>query len=78
MIFFFNNHSFICYINLASISNIRHEHGKRILFDLHDVPSKRTHLITSAEVYIYQFGSFNQNVKMYSVTLYQVLITKSR
>jgi len=64
--------------NHSPISNIRHEHGKRILFDLNDVPSIETHLITSAEVYIYQFGSSNQNVKMYSVTLYQVLITKSR
>jgi len=69
----FNNHFF-----LAPISNLRHEHGKRILFELNDVPSKETHTLNSAEVYIYQSGSFNQNVKMYLVTLYQVMITKNR
>lgn len=62
----------------APISNVRHEHGKRILFELHDVPSTETHTISLADVYIYKSGIFSQNVKMYSVTLYQVLITKSR
>lgn len=61
---------------LAPISNVRHEHGKRILFELNDVPPDETHMITSAEVHLYQSGS-SSNVKMYSVTLYQVLITKS-
>lgn len=55
---------------------MRHEHGKRILFELNDVPSQDTHMITSAEVHLYQSGSLNSG-KMYSVTLYQVLITDS-
>lgn len=59
---------------LAPISNVRHEHGKRILFELNDIPSEESHIITSSEVHLYQSGS-SSNVKRYSVTLYQVLIT---
>lgn len=60
----------------APISNVRHEHGKRFLFELNDVPPEETHMITSAEVHIYKSGSLNTN-KLYTVTLYQVLITQS-
>lgn len=61
-------------IFLAPTTNVRHEHGKNILFEVHDVPPEETHLITTAEVHLYQSGSPN-NVKTCSVTLYQVLVT---
>ncbi|XP_050439515.1 protein 60A [Adelges cooleyi] len=61
--------------NHSPISNVRHEHGKRILFELNDVPSDETHMITSAEVHLYQSGS-SSNGKLFAVTLYQVLITE--
>lgn len=61
---------------LAPVSNVRHEHGKRILFELNDVPPEETHMITSAEVHLYQSGSLS-NVKKYSVSLYQVLVSKN-
>jgi len=61
---------------LAPVSNVRHEHGKRILFELNDVPPEETHMITSAEVHLYQSGTLS-SIKKYSVTLYQVLITKN-
>lgn len=69
---------YYCLFNLflAPISNVRHEHGKQILFELNNVPSEETHMVTSAEVHLYQSG-FSNNGKMYSVTLYQVLIKKS-
>lgn len=62
--------------NHSPVSNVRHEHGKRILFELNDVPSEETHMITSAEVHLYQSGTLS-SIKKYSVTLYQVLITKN-
>lgn len=55
------------------MSNVRHEHGKQILFELNDVPSEESHIITSAEVHLYQSGTSN-SIKNYSVTLYRVLI----
>lgn len=60
------------------ISNVRttHEHGKHILFELNDVPPEETHMVTSAEVHLYQSGNSN-SIKKYSVTLYQVLSTES-
>lgn len=58
------------------MSNVRHEHGKHILFDLNDVPSEETHMITAAEVRIYQSGNSSSD-KTYSVALYQVLILPS-
>ncbi|KAF0766087.1 protein 60A [Aphis craccivora] len=62
--------------NHSPVSNVRHEHGKRILFELNDVPPEETHMITSAEVHLYQSGTLS-SIKKYSVTLYQVLITKN-
>lgn len=61
---------------LAPISNVRHEHGKQILFELNDVPPDETHMVTSAEVHLYQSGTSNSG-KVYSVTLYQILITEN-
>lgn len=58
------------------MSNVRHEHGKQMLFELNDVPSEETHMITSSEVRIYQSGNSN-SVKTYSVTLYKILVIQS-
>jgi len=66
----------ILYLIYAPVSNVRHEHGKHILFQLNDVPSVETHMITSAEVHLYQSGNSSYIIStLYSVTLYQVLIT---
>ncbi|XP_050527186.1 protein 60A [Daktulosphaira vitifoliae] len=57
----------------SPISNVRHEHGKRILFELNDIPTEETHIVTSAEIHLYQSGNFSDG-KIFAVTLYQVLI----
>lgn len=61
-----------------SVNNIRHEHGKRIVFELKDIPCDGSYMITSAIVHLYQSNISNtSNTKMYSVTLYQILLSEN-
>lgn len=68
----------IIFLITFSVKKLRHEHGKRILFELKDIPTNDSHMITSAEIHLYKSATFNiSNAKIYTITLYQVLITKS-
>lgn len=70
--------SYVVFLNFIPVNNIRHEHGKRIVFELKDIPSDNNHMITSAIVHLYQSAISNtSSINMYSVTLYQIMLSES-
>lgn len=55
------------------MSSVRHEHGKRLWFDVSDIPVGET--IVDAELRLYQNSNYSGDLgENFTVTIYQLLL----